>query len=262
MIFIVTDRLDPWLRYIFEQFARVNGLRSEYKFFLYSQLPETFSQRSDSLILEYSPYKKLSKSFFVPRRNRFKTDDYTWIRNDLPVFSDTLGENPNKFDIFFNAFVHLSRLEEWLSEKKGKRIYSLASKHPRKDHKIWKIPVVNHLFNLIEDEIKRHNKMILFKKKEIPFIEFSHDVDYLYKTIQFRIKQCCYSFLKSMKFLLHDRKKALNSFKKGILSATGNANYRLFNRWSELEKILNIKSVKKEDRDQLLLQFQQFRMLC
>jgi hypothetical protein len=244
MIALVTDILEPWFIYIWEQFARVNKLESEYGFFTYDQFKQIHEHTKRSLILEYSSYRKVSQSLFIPRRNRFKTDDYVWIQNELPVYSGTFDKKLNNFDIFFNAFVHLSRLEEWISEKKGKRIYSYAFRHPRKVQRIWKIPVVNHLFNLLETEIRKTGHNISFGGQEKPIIQFSHDVDYLRKTVQLRIKQSGYSFLNSAKlFFNHDRKKALSVLKRGVVSATGNADYRFFEWWNDLEDKLDIRSV-------------------
>lgn len=244
MIALVTDIIEPWLIYIWEQFARVNKLESKYRFFTYGQLRQLHKKTKNHLILEYSPYRKISQSLFIPKRNCFKTDDYIWIQSELPVYSDTFDEKLNKFDIFFNAFVHLSRLEEWISETKGKRIFSYAFRHPRRDKRIWKIPVVNHLFNLLETEIKKTGHNISFGDQEKPIIQFSHDVDYLRKTVQLKIKQSCYSILKSARlFLNHEMKRAQSFLKRGIATAKGNADYWYFGRWSDLEEKLDIRSV-------------------
>ena len=244
MIVLVTDNPEPWLTYIWEQFARINKLESKYGFFTYDQFKQINDQTNCSLILEYSSCQEISQSLFIPRHNHFSTDDYVWVRRDLPVYSGTFDEKLKEFDVFFNAFIHLSRLEEWLFEKKGNRIYSYAFKHPRKDQRIWKIPVVNHLFNLLETKIKKKCHEISFGEKEKPTVQFSHDVDYIRKTIQLRIKQSVYNFINSAKLFLHnEKKKSLSKLKKGIKTATGNADYRFFDCWSELEDSLNISPV-------------------
>jgi len=244
MIVLVMDSIEPWFIYIWGQFARINKLESEYKIFTYDQFTHISNYKSFYLIIEYSAYQKVSQSLFIPRLNHFTTDDYVWIRNDLPVYSDTFDEKLREFDIFFNAFMHLSRLEEWLSEKKGKRIHSYAFKHPRKDQRIWKIPVVNYLFNRLEEKIKEKGPEISFGGKEKPIIQFSHDVDYIRKTIQLRIKQSSYNFFNSLRlFFQHETKKSLSKFKKGIEAGIGNADYWFFDSWNELEHKLNINSV-------------------
>ena len=244
MICLITDRVEPWLIYIWQQFARINRLESDYKFFTYDQLARIHDEKNCILTLEYSCRQKIPQSLFIPRRNEFTTDDYLWFFNDLPVFSDTFEEKFGEFDVFYNAFVHLSRLEEWLYEKKGKRIYSYASKHPRKDKRIWKIPVVNLLFNRLETMIKEKGPGILFGEKVKPLIQFSHDVDYIRKTIQLRIKQSSHYFLNSLRyFARNEHRKSMAKFKKAIEIGVKNADYWLFDTWSELESKLNISSV-------------------
>jgi hypothetical protein len=245
MIVLVTDKLESWLTYIWEQFARINKLESEYQFFTYDQFMKINSQENRPLILEYSSYQKILQSLFIPKHNHFTADDYYWIRNDLPVYSGTFDERSKKFDIFFNAFVHLSRLEEWIFEKKGKRIYSYAFKHPRKNRKIWKIPVVNHLFNLLETEIKKKCHDISFGEKEKPIIQFSHDVDYIRKTIRLRIKENANYFINCATYFLHSEKKnvSLSKLKRGIKTTKGNVDYLFFDCWSELEDRFNIRPI-------------------
>jgi len=244
MITLLADNFEPWFIYIWEQFVQINKLESEYKFFTYEQFNQNHEDTKHQLTIEYATRQKISQSIFIPRRNRFKTDDYVWIQGKIPVYSDTFDEKLKDFDLFFNAFVHLSRLEEWISEKKGKRIYSYAFRHPRKDQRIWKVPVVNHLFNLLESKIKKIGHDIIFGSPEKPHIQFSHDVDYLRKTVQLRIKQGAFSLLSSAKYLWgHDMKKFLLILKRGCASTFGNANYRFFENWADLEDKLDIRSV-------------------
>ncbi len=244
MIAFISDSIEPWLAYIWEQFAQINILKSEYKFFTYEAYTQTSNSGNYSLIIEYSFQQRFSESLFIPKRNVFRTDDYVWIRNDLPVYSDTLEEKGGEFDILFNAFVHLSRLEEWHAEGTGKPIRSYAFNHPRKDKRVWKIPIVNHLFNELEEKIKSKRPGISFGEKEKPLIEFSHDVDYLRKTIQLRIKQSAIHFHDSARhFFRLEAGKSLTRFLKGIEFAFKSSDYWCFDYWTELEKKLNINSV-------------------
>ena len=119
MIVLVTDSIEPWSIYIWDQFVRTNKLEAEYKFCTYDQFPQISDPKSCSLIIEYSSYQKTSQSLFIPRLKHFTTDDYVWIRNDFPIYSDTFDQELKEFDIFFNAFVHLSRLGNGFPKKKG-----------------------------------------------------------------------------------------------------------------------------------------------
>lgn len=246
MIIIISDSIDPWLVYIWEQFAKINLLQSRYQILTYPLHLTTKNKEDNLVIIEYSTNQRYPKSLFIPRINKFKTDQYTWIRNDLPVFSDTLiNKNGIKnHDIFYNAFVHLSRLEEWLSEKSGNPIRSYSFRHPRKDKRVWKQPVVNLFFNELEKKIKIKCPQISFGPKKRPIIEFSHDVDYLYKTVQLRIKQTAFHLYNSFKLILNNEiVKALAQISKGINFALTNSDYWCFDYWADIEKKLGVNSV-------------------
>ena len=54
-------------------------------------------------------------------------------------------EGEYNYDIFWNAFVFLSRLEEYWKEKNKKQIKSYVKNHPRKEKATFDVPVVNNL---------------------------------------------------------------------------------------------------------------------
>lgn len=240
MILVITKEIEPWFKYIWEQFAMINSLQTEYRLTTYAD--KSFIDKAD-LILEYSISQKYPNSLFIPMKRKFKTDDYIWIREDLPIYRCTIDKD-NGYDIFYNAFVHLSRLEEWESEKNGKFIHSYSSRHPRKNKKIWKIPIVNFLFNELEAKIKEKYPAVSFGGKIKPVIEFSHDVDYLEKTCQLRIKQSLFHIYNSGKLLLHLKiGKGISKIFSAIEFFIQNRNYWCFDYWTELEKKFDIKSI-------------------
>jgi hypothetical protein len=240
------DRIDPWFKYIWEQFVQMNSLKTEYKLIEYSDYMFAEPSKSEVLLIEYGTKQKYSESLFIPRKNEYQTDDYVWKREDLPVYCGTILEDSDgrDYDIFYNAFVHLSRLEEWESEKNGKYIHSYSSRHPRKGKKIWKIPVVNHLFNELEEKIIKKSPQTVFGTKSKPFVEFSHDVDYLSKTVQLKIKHSLFDFFNGFKYFIKlDIPKSVSKIKKGVGFLLKDSEYMCFDLWSELENNLNIKSV-------------------
>ena len=244
MIFFIADSIEPWLVYIWKQFVQINVLKSDYEFFTYQTYTRTTNKENCDLLIEYSKKQKYPESLFIPQKQSFQTDDYVWVRKDLPIFSSTLDRKSRDYDIFFNSFVHLSRLEEWNAAVTGKPVRSYSFKHSRKDKRIWKIPIVNLLFNDLEKKINKKCPEIVFGKKERPIIEFSHDVDYLHKTIQLRIKQCFLYFYNFARFFLkHENEKSLSIFKKGIDFAINNSDYWCFDQWIELDNKLGVKSV-------------------
>jgi hypothetical protein len=246
MIILVSDDIEPWLKYIWTQFVRVNGLKTDYKLCTYENYEKTGPPERSSILIEYASEQKYPDSLLIIKKNAFKTDKYIWIRDDLVVFSDTLIEKNGvrNYDIFYNAFIHLSRLEEWQSEMKGRFIRSYSFKHPRNDKRVWSIPIVNHLFNELEKKIITICPTVSFGEHEKPIIEFSHDVDYISKTVQLRIKQTAYHFYTSVKSLFNfESQKSISQFLKGINFGSKHSDYWCFDLWDELEKQLKIKSV-------------------
>lgn len=243
MVIVVSDAIEPWFKYIWEQFAQINSLNTEYKLITYSDYMVAGRSKSEALLIEYGTRQRYPESLFIPRKKEFKTDDYVWIREDLPVYRSTISESKD-YDVFFNAFVHLSRLEEWESEKNGRYIHSYSFRHPRKKKKIWKIPVVNYLFNELEKKIRTKYPGVSFGNKLKPIIEFSHDVDYIEKTLQLRFKQPLFYFINSVKSLSNlNCIESLFKLKDGVGFTLKKNNYWFFDKWQEIEDEAGVKSV-------------------
>jgi len=244
VLLVVSEEIQQWFQYIWEQFARINSLQMDYRLTTYQELNHL--KNTNSPVIEYGDRKRYAQSLFIPKRHVFTTDDYIWLNDHLPVYRGTIAENSRdmEYDIFFNAFVHLSRLEEWEFEKTGKFVRSYSSKHPRKKKEIWKLPVVNYLFGDLERRVKEKFPNILFGDKTRPIMEFSHDVDYIKKTIQLMIKQTAFDFYNAFRYFLRlDLKGSISRLKKYVSFAFNNCDYWCFDYWTELEKILDIKSV-------------------
>ncbi len=245
MIVLVTGKIEPWLTYIWEQFVRINSLFGEYRLLSYAEYRSPLVPECIPLI-EYGVTQRFPHSLFIPCRKRYRTDDYLWIHDDLPVFRDTVAENggEREYDFFYNAFVHLSRLEEWEAEKSGRRIRSYSRHHPRKDGRVWRIPVVNYLFNELECRIKEKFPPVEFGGGAKPFIEFSHDVDYVEKTVPLRIKQTLFDFFNGARCLMGlEFRKGASKLRGGIAFAFGQCDYWCFDEWDAMERMLDIKSV-------------------
>src|SRR3989338_152008 len=136
----------------------------------------------------------------------------------------------SSYDLLWNSFVILSRLEEYMSEKSGKKICSLSMRHPRVEKTAFDTPIVNSLFNEFEKILKNNFPHLEFDNGEEPCIEFSHDVDYIDKTLQLRIKDAASRFRKGSGFNL-------------IKFIFSNSSYWCFDYWEALEKQFNKKSV-------------------
>lgn len=239
MLIILVEEKTSWFQYIWEQFVRMQGLTTSCQIRTLAEMPASAAGGKDMPIIEYGSQRRYANSLFIPKCTKYRTDDYNWLRADLPVFSGTIvgGTDKISYDLFFNAFVHLSRLEEWEAEQKGTFIWSYAFRHPRKDQRIWDIPVVNVLFNELESMIKTRYPVAEFAAPSMPFIELSHDVDYIEKTTPLRLKRTAFETYNSFKCLAHGRiREGVDRMKKGALFALRRCGYWCFDYWEDLEK--------------------------
>lgn len=239
MLNIVTDLQDNrWLSYILEEFSRIN--RAEFPIQVVSQ------KRSNSSTNVIRYRSNPSEGICIPNRSHIQPNGKTKKLSDdiLVLHGTTVGDNRFlcAYDLFWNAFVFLSRLEECLSEKGGKKIRSYSFNHPREDKSTFDIPVVNHLFNELEKLIKKNFPNLPFGQKQEPIIEYSHDVDYIRKTLQLRLKQTVFNGFNTFKSIF---KPVLFSkqIRKTISFFISNPSYWCFDYWKELEKKVNVRSL-------------------
>lgn len=242
MVLIVTDVVEPWLKYVWKQFVEINGLRSDYKLVTYAEAGAELRSGNNNAVLEYGS-RQFSGSLYMPKKLKFRSDAITWLNNKLPVFSDTF-EDDNNYDLFYNVFIHLSRLEEWQESEKSVQINSYSSKHPRMDERTWAVPVVNYLFNELESRLRTLSPAIDFAPKEKPVVELSHDVDYVEKTVQLRLKQSAFNIFNAGKqFIRGNAKHAMTKLNDTAAFAQSSNYYQCFDYWEELEKRFDKRSV-------------------
>ena len=206
-----------WLKYLLEEFKRINLA----KFDIEVIDIKTVIQEANVIYYANRVYKN---SIFNSQEIK-PNGNIKYLNENLFILENSIS-NLNfdiKYDLFWNAFVFLSRLEE-----QNIKTFSYSTKHIRKDKKSFYIPIVNVLFNELENFIK--NKFNLkFEDKKQPFIDLSHDVDYIYKTWQLRFKQSVLN--------LYNLK-----WKKFIKFLFSNPSYWCFDYWQDLEKKYNKKS--------------------
>jgi len=133
-----------WLNYIVSEFIRIN--KAEFDIIV-SDVESIDDQNNKKILYHVETSKSVNsipdKSAVVP------CGDVDWLSNTLFITKGTLETGwlgVCNYDLFWNAFVFLSRIEEYQTRKKGKRISSYCFKHPRKDKSTFDIPVVNYLF--------------------------------------------------------------------------------------------------------------------
>lgn len=239
MLYIATDLKDPrWLRYLLEEFARLNRARFPISIGAVNEIPE------GTPTLYYT--KEFSSGICFPNRSHIQPDgDIWWISPDIFILPNTSGPDHRfacRYDLFWNAFVFLSRLEEYQSEQHGKKIHSYSRRHPRVDKASFEVPVVNHLFDTLEKLIKQHFPALPFGMGQNPVIELSHDVDYIAKTVQLRLKQTAFNGFNTLKAINQPAECAYRA-RKTVAFLFSTPSYWCFDYWARLEKSHHQRSV-------------------
>jgi len=224
-----------WLKYIIEQFKNINLTNFEIEVIDIEE-----KEKFPNVIFYTDTYKQNSLNIFNSNEV-LPNGKIEYLGKDLYVLENTNTQDNNfelNYDIFWNAFVFLSRYEEFLSEKDGKNIYSYSLNHSRVDKYSFDIPIVNILFNELEDFLKSNFSDLDFGKSQKPVIDLSHDVDYINKTIQLRLKQTVFNCFNTIKSITQP-KKFFKNLTKTLKFAFSNPSYWCFDYWQNLEKKCN-----------------------
>lgn len=239
-LYIATDLGNKnWLTYILEEFKRINVFKSDIRLI---SVNEASSVDSNNVIF----YTKAcnNKLSLIDKSEILPNGQTTYISDNIFVLSNSIT-NDNGFlrnyDLLWNSFVFLSRLEEFSAENTGKRIGSYSTHHPRVDKSTFNIPIINNLFNEFEEIIKENFSDLEFGEKQKPTVELSHDVDYIAKTLQLRLKQTAFNAFNTLKSIAQPKKfkKKVSHTFKFLFS---NPTYWCFDYWKDLENSLDQKS--------------------
>jgi hypothetical protein len=237
MLTIKTDIENKnWLIYILDEFKNINIANFDIEVLLLDEF--TFNE---NIIYYISTSTDQVSIFNSSEQTPSKKIEY--LKDNLYILENTRSENFSiSYDILWNTFVFLSRYEEYFSEKNGKNIYSYSLNHPRNDKDSFDIPIVNILFNELELFIKENFPKLDFGDKIEPIIDLSHDIDYINKTIQIRLKQTVFNLYKTLK-VIHKPKIFINNLIKTFKFAFSNPSYWCFDYWTILEKNHNKRSI-------------------
>jgi hypothetical protein len=224
-----------WLVYILNEFKKINLLQDEI------EVIDIDSSACSSNILYFlqKPNSKLSifNSHQIEPNGKIK-----YIQENLYVLDNSIAEGFDvNYDIFWNAFVFLSRYEEYKSEQNGKLIYSYSLNHPREDKSSFLIPIVNIIFNELEAFLILHYPDLKFGERVEPYIELSHDVDYIEKTLPLRLKQTAFNGYNTLKAIAEPKifiKKIIKTF----CFLFSSPSYWCFDYWQKIENTHNKKS--------------------
>lgn len=240
MLCVVTDLSDTrWLTYILEEFSRINLVQFSIRVIDIHQIQED---------LENTIYyvRDFKTGVCVQNRSNIAPNGRVqWLSDKLFTIEDTPSNDSRwacKYDIFWNAFVFLSRLEEYQIALAGKKIQSYSFQHPREDKTTFDVPVVNHLFDELEKIISINFPKLSFGQEQNPIIEYSHDVDYIEKTLQLRLKQTAFNFFKTYKSALSPI-LLTEQAKRTVKFFFSNPSYWQFDYWENIETEAHIRSV-------------------
>jgi hypothetical protein len=233
MLFIASELKDNrWLQYILEEFLRISIAEFTIQICSVDQV-----NRDNQNVIFYS--KNCASKLTIPNRSYVSIyGNVLWLTKEIFIIDGTLAngwEGVCRYDIFWNAFVFLSRLEEYRKANNEKEIKSYVKNHPRKEKATFDVPVVNHLFNQLELIIKRNFPNLPFGTQQKPVVELSHDVDYIKKTSQLRLKQTAFNGYNSLKSLKNPS-AFIHNAKKTLSFLFSHPSCWCFDYWESLEK--------------------------
>ena len=238
-LIVYTESKAPnWLPYILREFEKIQLPKFKIEARNLAENPIDYSQNY-FLYTEKGDELKL-----IPNKSQCQSSsEVTWVNDDIFVLDGTQSNTGIcEYDILWNAFVFLSRKEEYYCELDGTRIYSYAQNHPRKDKSTFLIPIVNNLFNEFEHLIKKAYPNLIFENSRKPTVELSHDLDYINKTIQLRLKQSAFNAFNTVKSIGKPSIFGKN-LKKAFSFFFSNPSYWCFDYWRQIESNYNFKSV-------------------
>ncbi len=241
MLIIATDLQDTrWLQYLWGEFARLQRAG-----FAARIVPLGSEVESGTPVLYYT--REFQPGCWLPNLGQAPPRrEVQWLSPEIFLADGQLARDARcacPYDPFWNAFACLSRLEEYLEEKRGGRINSYARNHPRLDKATFAVPVVNHLFNALEGLIRAHFPALPFGAGEKPVIELSHDLDYIEKTVQLRLKQTVFNCFNTLKAVYVNPGEAAGFARRSLRFLLASPSYWCFNYWEDLEKRYNRRSV-------------------
>jgi len=198
---LATDLEDTsWLAYVLEEFRIIQNASFE---IMISRLEHTSSELPT---IYYHASSTTSPKHCIPNRSSVYSKTLISVDNHIFIFKDTQSEDPGlliNYDILWNSFLFISRYWEYKTELSGKLINSYFNNHPLHDTWPVQVPIVNIYFNILQSLIQNTFPELNFGQSKTPQIELSHDLDYIDKTVQLRIKQSAFHAYNALKSLPH-----------------------------------------------------------
>ncbi len=238
MLTIYTDLSDDkWLVYLLEEFKRINRAQFHIQVSNINDLQE----QSCSLVYTKDPMNKNS----IYNCHTIEPGELSKVDSNLYIYQNTKAHSREyliNYDLFWNAFLILSRYEEYAAEKEGLKIRSYCSRHPRKDKASFKFPLVNIFFNQLETIITELYPELNFSQEKEFRVDPSHDVDYIDKTFQLILKQTAFNGFNTFRSILTPG-KFFSNLKKTVVYPFKRPSYFCFDYWKNFEKRNGTRSV-------------------
>lgn len=225
-----------WLGYVLDMFARQQGARFDV------MVVQSGAVVADAPALYYAPAPCGGPT--VPDRRGATPDGRVdWVDDSVYVLPGTRDKAPGfaiPYDLFRNAFIFLSRLEEYEAARAGRLTHSYQARHPREDKTTFAVPVVDHLFAVLRSLVERRWPNLVFEPAPAR-LELSHDVDYVTKTPQLRLKQTAFNAFNAVRSL--GRNGFAGRVGRTLRFLLSNPPYDCFDYWAALEEGLGLRSV-------------------
>jgi len=235
-LFIHTfNRNTNWLQYILDEFCRIQG--ANFTIHIVENIESSYEN-----VIYYSQEHIKDKCCVYDSSSLAFSDEITFTNDEVFIYKHTQNvEFEIPYDVFFNAFLFLSRYEEYIYEKEGRTIRSYASRHPRLNKKTFLTPIVNVLFAEFEKIILKHFPSLSFSQHTHTLIDWSHDIDYIKKTNILRGKQSIFNAYNVLRFMAH-KKNPIPQLIRTAKFIFSKPSYWCFDYWTDLEKSLNKRS--------------------
>lgn len=239
-LYIKTDLTNQkWLTYLLAEFSRIQ------KFDAYFNIVDLKAPLPEGADVIYYAEHVQDGITIVNHSSVQPSEKVIQLSLDLFVIDGFLTKDDRfcfSYDLFWNAFVFLSGLEEYTTFKKGRGTKSHCILHPRSDRSTFTVPIVNVLFGKLEALIKDKYPQLPFGESDKPIIELAHDVDYISKSPAMIIKQSmlnCYDVFRSVT----RPKDCWKNFIKTWSFLFNNTSYWCFEYWQDLEKQFDVRSI-------------------
>lgn len=229
-----------WLQYILEEFRRIQKFQHPIQVI---SLAQAENPQHKNVFFYTREFRRAAA--FVNKSDVIPDNTVVWLSAEMYVTQHTTTQD-NRFvrpyDLFWNAFVFLSRLEEYLLSQSYRSFASHCVLHPRKDRASLRVPIVNILFAEMEAVIRRYFPHLRFGVSDPPVIELSHDVDYIAKSPDLVLKQTVLNGYDIFRSLSRPSDCAKN-VKKTAAFFFSRPSYWCFDYWRDLEKKYKQRSV-------------------